>query len=128
MILCRLIYTTCILILASCSPNTSKDNTKIQNELIANQKESVLKVNTHEQYAIIINLFQKSDTTFLEADYIQFLTGDKAIEAARKANEVDTFINKDGKIDFAVPNDYFIVNESKKIRLLPLSKDCIFDL
>lgn len=131
---CKLIHAVFVLILISCGTNVSKDNTQNQKDPISNQANSSVKINTdtlantQEQYASINKIFQKSDTIYIEADYIQFLTGVEAIEAARKVNEVDTFINEDGKISFAVPNDYFILNESKIIRQLPVSKNCIFDL
>ena len=62
------------------------------------------------------------------SEQTNLLSLNAAIEAAKKVNEVDSFINEDGKIDFAVPNDFFIVNESKKTRQLPLSKNCVIDL
>lgn len=108
--------------------NIVKVNTLVKSLNIVDKIKLDTQANTQEQYANIIHIFQKGDITFLDADYIQFLTGDKAIEAAKKAHRADTFQTEDGKTHIDVPNDYFIVNESKKIRQLPLSKDCVFDL
>ena len=94
----------------------------------AKEIQSDIQTKTLEQYADIVRIFQKGDTTFLDADYIQFLTGDAAIEAAKKAHQADTFQTEDGKTHIDVPDDYYIVNESKKKRQFPLAKDCIFDL
>lgn len=81
----------------------------------------MIQQNTKKQYAVIDRIVQKGDTLiFLDADYIQYLTGHFAIEAAKKAHEADTFKTEDGVTHIDVPNDYFIVNESKKIRHLPL--------
>ena len=81
-----------------------------------------------EQYVNIVDIQTKGNTTFLYADYVQFYTGDAAIEAAKKANQADTFQTEDGKTHIGVPNDYFIVNESKKVRQLLLSDNCVFEL
>jgi hypothetical protein len=51
-----------------------------------------------------------------------------AIEAAKKAHQADSFQTPDGETHIDAPNDYFIVNENKKLRQLPLAKDCAFDL
>lgn len=108
------------------SSGARDSNTNISDITLANPIDTLTE--TQNQYSYIVRIYQMMDTTYLEADYIQYLTEESAIEAARKVNEVDTFRTKDGKIEFAVPNDYFIVNENKKIRKLPLSNDCIFDL
>jgi hypothetical protein len=83
---------------------------------------------TSDQYCYITSVFEKADTTYIGADFVQYLTGEAAIEAARKANEVDTFTTKEGNIEFSVPNGYFVLNESRRSRKFVLSKDCSFDL
>jgi hypothetical protein len=134
MILRTLILTAFILTLLSCNSNSSnqtsmvKYDTTTKNSDAGNKTQSGTQTNTQEQYADIVRINQKDDTTFLDADYIQYLTGEAAIEAAKKAHQADTFKTEDGKTHIDVPNDYFIVNESKKIRQLPLAKDCVFDL
>ncbi len=134
MTLHKLILAAFISTLFSCNTNNSTDRAQIKIDTNSNNLNTLLKTeadaqaNAKEQYANIIRIFQKEDTTFIDTDYIQFLTGDAAIEAAKKVHEADTFVTDDGKIEYAVPNDYFIVNESNKIRQLPLAKDCVFDL
>ncbi|WP_407520522.1 hypothetical protein PDL71_09965 [Lacibacter sp. MH-610] len=130
----NLLYVLFILILLSCSSNTSTDKQQNNLDTTFNGSDSDSKLSTDttligkQQYANIIRVYERLDTVYIDVDYIQFLTGDAAIEAAKKANEADTFITAEGKLDFAVPNDYFIVNESRKIRHLPLAKNCTFDL
>lgn len=134
MVLRTLILTAFTWTLFSCNSNSSnsttlaKDDTTTKTLNKADKTQTEVHTITQEQYADIVRVFQKGDTTFFDADYIQYLTGDAAIEAAKKAHQADTFQTKDGKTHIDVPNDYFIVNESKKIRQLPLSKDCSFDL
>ena len=93
-----------------------------------NKVQTDTQQNIKDEYANIVRIIQKDDTILLDADYIQYLTGDSAIEAAKKAHQADTFQTADGKTHIDVPNDYFIVNESKKIRQLPIAKNCVFDL
>lgn len=81
-----------------------------------------------EQYANIIHVLQIGDTTFLDADYIQLLTGKAAINAAKKAGVADTIKTRDSAAYIYVPNDYFILNESRKTRQLPLASQCVFEL
>jgi hypothetical protein len=125
-----LILTAFIPTLFSCNSNSSNHAPLSKASTTTKLLDSAIKTQTdaQEQYADIVRIFQKGDTAFLDADYIQYLTGDDAIEAAKKAHEADTFQTEDGKTHIDVPNDFFIVNESKKIRQLPLAKDCIFDL
>ena len=81
-----------------------------------------------DEYAFIVGIIQKGDSTFIDADYIQYLTGQAAIEAAVKVHQADTFKTEDGKTHVDVPDDYFIVNENKKMRRLALDKNCSIDL
>ncbi|QNA46428.1 hypothetical protein [Lacibacter sediminis] len=118
----------------SCGSNPASETTLVKADSIlddlniAEEDPSDTQPNTIDKYANILSIIQKGDTTILDADYIQYLTGEAAIEEATKAGEVDTFRTKDGRIELVVPNDYYIVNKSKKIRQLSLTRDCAFDL
>jgi hypothetical protein len=79
-------------------------------------------------YSFIVRVIEKGDSSFIDADYIQYFTGQAAIDAAISAHQADTFKTEDGKTHVDVPNDYFIVNESNRIRRLALDKNCSFDL
>jgi hypothetical protein len=81
-----------------------------------------------QQYVFLVAIYQRNDTLIIDADFVQYLWGQAAIDAAIKADEADTFKTADGKTYFAVPNDIFIVNESKKVRSLILDKNCVIDL
>ena len=81
-----------------------------------------------KQYCDINEVIKSGDTTFINADYIQFLTGQEAINAAISHHQADTFKTDDGKIQIGVPNDYYIVNDNKKIRRLQIDKNCVFHL
>jgi hypothetical protein len=84
--------------------------------------------NNRHEYAFIVGHIQKDESSFIEADDIQYLTGQAAVSAAVKRHEADSFQTEDGKTHVDVPNDYFIINDNKKIRLLCLSKNCSIEL
>ena len=123
-----------LMALLSCVPNNSTESQQISSDSNSKYSNNGSEIqndtdsNGKRQYSNIMRIYERLDTVFIDADYIQFLTGDAAIDAAKKANEADSFETADGKIVFAVPNDYFIINESKRIRQLPLAKDCTYDL
>ena len=80
------------------------------------------------QVAYILSVKKTNDRFYIEADYIKFLTGDEAFEAAKKNGELDTGYNIDGTIlSVGVTNDYYILNENKMIRRLPISKEVIIE-
>ena len=127
------VLTAFIWTLLSCNSKSSNQTALVRNNPTkildtANKVQSATHTSSQQQYADIIRIYQKADTTFLDADYIQYLTGEAAIEAAKKAHQADTFQTEDGKTHIDVPNDYFILNESKKIRQLALAKDCVLEL
>lgn len=55
--------------------------------------------------AIVVSAEVDDDTTYLEVDYIQFLTGDEAAAAAAAHGD-----------ESPPPNDYYIVNENARLR------------
>ena len=130
MILRKLILLAFISTLLSCNSDSSNQtpSSKIDTTTTRVDTGTETRSSTQEQYTYIVRIFQKGDIIFLDADYIQYLTGEAAIEAAKKAHQADTLKTEDGKTHISVPNDYFIVNENNKIRQLPLAKDCVFDL
>ncbi len=57
----------------------------------------------------------------LTADYVQMLTGKAAIAAARSVGEADYEIRKKRDTVWSVPNDYFVLNQSPKTRMLSVA-------
>jgi hypothetical protein len=90
--------------------------------------DTPLSIEKKQQYTFIRGVIEKSDSTYLEVDYIQYLTGDSAIAAAKRMGDLDTFQTADGITHEDVPNDYYILNESKKLRRIPIANECKYDL
>lgn len=93
---------------------------------ISKNKTDLSSVRT--EYAFVKNIEFVNDSILIDADFIQYLTGLAAINAAKKDGEADVFVNKNNDTTYAVPNDYYIVNKNDKIRRLLLSKSISFDL
>lgn len=63
-----------------------------------------------KQYTLIKKVYLKSGTWYVTADYIQFLTGKAAATAATAHGD-----------ESPPPNDYYILNDSKALRELPVA-------
>ncbi|BAV04498.1 hypothetical protein SAMN05421788_110230 [Filimonas lacunae] len=74
------------------------------------------------QYCYIDKVYTVGDSSFIDADYIQFLMGEEAVAAARKKGDAEPIV-KNGDTTWAVMDDYYIVNDNKQVRKLKLSKD-----
>jgi len=71
------------------------------------------------QYCFIEKVYEKEGTAFIDADFIQFLMGKAAVAAARKRGDAEPVVTN-GDTTWSVPNDYYILNENRKIRTLAL--------
>ncbi len=130
-----LVLILCILILFGCKSGSNHETSSVTIKkpgTIAETKLNTLPVDTPRydqgEYALIVNIIQQNTSTYIIADYIQYLKGQAAIDAATRAHEADTFQTEDGKTHIGVQSDYFIANENKRLRRLELDKNCTFDL
>ena len=67
------------------------------------------------QYCFIKNFFTEKDTGFIEADYIQFLIGDEALEAAQNRKDENPILD-----------DIYIINDNPRLRTLKLAPEAEF--
>jgi hypothetical protein len=109
-------------------PAVKQNDSLVKNPITAAQKNIPVTApdqpfDSTLQYAYIKSVIKKADSVFITADFIQYLTGDKALAEAKKNGDADTAYNDNGKITYVyVANDYYILNSSKKLRQLPLAK------
>lgn len=122
MIIQKLSYAFPIILALSCNSNSPSPS---KPELINKTAESI---NSIEEYILIKQIEEIDGKIYIDADHIQYLTGDKAIEAARKANEADSFRTENGEIEYSVPNDYYILNENSKIKHISFANNCAIEL
>lgn len=78
-------------------------------------------------YSLILKVYEINNKNYIDADYVQYLTGDRAIEEAKKNDDVDVKIIN-GHKKYSIPNDFYIVNDNNKVRKLELSENVKIDL
>jgi hypothetical protein len=81
-----------------------------------------------QQTAYILSVLKTNEGLFLEADYMEFLMGDKAFEAAKKHHDLDTSYDGDGKMHVGILNDYYILNENTRTRRLRLYDKIVIEV
>lgn len=89
------------------------------------QKEIIIK--QEQNYCLISSVYVENNKHYIEADYVQYLTGEKAIEAAKKNGDADVFMIN-GRKEYDIPGDFYIVNENTKIRKLEVSNKVKIEL
>jgi hypothetical protein len=75
------------------------------------------------QYCYIKKIYTTGNTSFIVADYIQFLMGKEAVDAAKKNNNAEMVIDNKGDTVYSVPDNYYILNENTALKTLPLAKN-----
>ncbi len=104
-----------ILIISSC---TEKSNKKI----LSNFKP------TQTNYCFVNRVVEKNSDYFLDVDFVEVLTGDSAVEAAKKSGQAEFEITETGDTNWFVPNDYFILNTKIDSSFIQLDKDCLITI
>ncbi|OYU79337.1 MAG: hypothetical protein CFE23_14625 [Flavobacterium sp. BFFFF1] len=84
-------------------------------------------VQVSRNYAFVLKVYSENNINYVEADYVQYVTGDRAIEEAKKNGDADTRLVNGEKV-YSVPGDFYIVNEHNKIRKLAVSDNVKLDL
>ncbi|RYU77787.1 hypothetical protein [Hymenobacter persicinus] len=75
---------------------------------------------TARSHAYLRRLYQQQGRYYAAVDYIQFLDGQAAVAAARRRGDALAEVVK-GDTVYSVFNDYYIINDSPRLRTLPLS-------
>lgn len=78
-------------------------------------------------YAYISSIRNEGNGILLMVDFIQYYENEEAIVKAKERGDADTLF-KNGKMIISVPGDYYIINESKKVRKFYLASDTKFEL
>jgi hypothetical protein len=76
-----------------------------------------------KQIGYISRVYEKDGERYLNFDDIKFLTGNEAIEAAKKDGNAEY---EDGK--YFVYNDYYIVNSSKQKKTYAIAETALFEI
>lgn len=132
------LFAILIILLTACDSNDTKTSDAASRDtatsatipakdtpaVTSSQKESVIPPEESDslKFCYIKRFYKEGNALFIDADYIQFLYGKKAVEAARKHNDAEMEV-KNGDTTYYVLNDYYVLNENTRIRKLTLSPD-----
>ncbi|MFN3872902.1 MAG: hypothetical protein ACK4R9_07860 [Ignavibacterium sp.] len=104
-----------LLIISSCTEKTDYKNSDIFKP-------------TQIYYCFISRVVEKNPDYFLDVDFVEVLTGDSAVEAAKKSGQAEFEITESGDTNWFVPNDYFILNTRIDSSFIQLDKDCLITI
>ncbi|WP_109300729.1 hypothetical protein [Aquimarina sp. AU474] len=97
------------------------------NDSIAEEGREILdsvngkpKLNFERNYCYITKAFKSNDVVFIEADFIEFYEGKKAVKKAKEFGEAEYDIDKNGDTLYFLYNNYYIHNQNSKPRILEL--------
>lgn len=74
-----------------------------------------------KQYVFLNKVYEKDGKWFANTDYIQFLTGKKALEEAKKRNLAEVEVNEKGEKEYFLSNDYIILNDNPQPHQLEIA-------
>jgi hypothetical protein len=74
-----------------------------------------------------MKIYKENNKNYIDADYVQYFIGDKAIDMAKKNGDADSHIVNGIKV-YSIPGDFYIVNQNNKIRKLEVSDNVKIDL
>jgi len=80
---------------------------------------------TARSHGYVRRFYQKNGQYFVDVDYIQFLSGEAAVAAARRKGDAQEEVVK-GDTVYSVFNDYYIVNDDPEVRTLRLDTEATF--
>ena len=119
-----------LIILFSCKKEVQSERilaakSKIEKQIIYSQNEIVI---DEKKHCFVKEFIQKSEKTYIVVDYVDFLTGEKAIEKAKLNGDADYNILKNGDTIYFVYSDYYISNINPKLRKIELAKEIKIEL
>ncbi len=92
------------------------DSLRIENDSINGKSTSKFK----RQYCYVTRAFKSNDAIFVEADFIEYYEGRKAVKKAKEYGEAEYDIDKNGDTLYFLYNNYYIHNQNSTARILEL--------
>jgi len=75
---------------------------------------------TEKRIGFVRKAYTEAGVNYITIDYVNFLSGDAAIEKAKEDGKAEQ--DENGK--WFVSNDYYISNDNKAVRTFPLKSNC----
>lgn len=102
---------------------TMKDSSVIVSKDTVATEVPATAITAGEQYAFLKKMYVQNNQWFCDVEFIDFLTGDAALTAAKKDGVAEKEVDEDGKVTYFVPNDYYIVRKKDASHTLSISPE-----
>lgn len=117
--------------LVSCGQKENQHNEikGIQSEVekpIAKKKSDYLEEKRHSFIKEVV--IKGNNKNYIIADYIDFLTGDKAVEKAKELGDAAYDVSKSGDTTYYIYKDYYLFNANPELRRVELAKEVNIEL
>ncbi|WP_299216720.1 hypothetical protein [uncultured Aquimarina sp.] len=83
--------------------------------------DTIKKLKFERKHCYVKKVFRNNGVIFIEADFIEYFKGRKAVEKAKENNEAEYDIDKNGDTLYFLYDDYYVSNTSYKLRRLELN-------
>ncbi|MBQ0733187.1 hypothetical protein [Aquimarina celericrescens] len=97
-----------------------QDSLEMAKELATDTLDGKAKLKFERQYCYVKKAFKSNDAIFVEADFIEYYEGRKAVKKAKEYGEAEYDIDKNGDTLYFLYNNYYIHNQNSSSRILEL--------
>ena len=107
----------------SVSDSTSLGTVTEKDSLLSSSKsrfEDKKNIKGEKRYCYIDRVFSQDETAFIEADYLDYYEGKKAVTMAKENGDAEFDVSKEGDTVYFLYNDYYISNQNTRTRILEL--------
>lgn len=126
----KLLLLTPLLLLAACTSTDRESSGRsmaetIPDDIKSEQSTTETVGQTGRSHGYIRRFYQQGGQYFADVDYVQFLSGEAAVAAARRKGDAAVDV-VNGDTVYSVFNDYYIVNDNPQVRTLRLDPQATF--
>ncbi|SEK55777.1 hypothetical protein SAMN04487910_0814 [Aquimarina amphilecti] len=101
-------------------PEVSMD-TVITDSSKGKSADDIKKLKFQKQHCYVKNVFRTNGVIFIEADFIEYYKGRKAVKKAKENNDAEYDIDKNGDTLYFLYDNYYVSNTNTKLRRLELN-------
>jgi hypothetical protein len=128
----KLLLLAPLLLLAACTSTDRESSGRsmaetIPDDIKSEQSTTEAVGETARSHGYIRRFYQQGGQYYVDVDYVQFLSGEAAVVAARRKGDAAVDV-VNGDTVYSVFNDYYIVNDSPSLRTLRLAPQASFTL
>ncbi|WBO82847.1 hypothetical protein [Hymenobacter yonginensis] len=126
----KLLLLAPLLLLAACTSTDRESSGQsmaetIPDDLKSEQSTTEAVGETGRSHAYIRRFYQQNGQYYVDVDYVQFLSGEAAVAAARRKGDAAVDV-VNGDTVYSVFNDYYVLNDNPQVRTLRLAPAATF--